>query len=601
MPSSTIRSRTLRQIALPSAGLLLLLALLAGAAAPPPALAQGLALDTQLLTSDLVRPLAMVSANDGTGRLFIVQQTGEIVIWNGVSLEATPFLDLSDEVICCGERGLLGLAFHPDYASNGELFVNYTRDLPDEPLQTVVARYTVSVDPDVVDESSEEILLVFDQLANNHNGGDLAFGPDGYLYVASGDGGGGGDPGENGQDLSTLLGKILRIDVDSTPDPGLDYTIPPDNPFVGVAGAREEIWSYGLRNPFRFSFDRKTGDLWIGDVGQVSWEEVDFQPASSPGGENYGWDCREGAHDYDDPNGDMNAGCTGSGYTDPVLEYPHGNVGNGPRCSVTGGFRYRGDAEPRLRGVYLYADFCSGEVLGTVPRCDGAWESRVVLDTAFHVTGFGQDAAGELYVTDRVDSADPDSEVYRLVLAAGSGGPDLQLSSGSLDFGEVEVGDTVDLPFTLTNVNGGPEAVAVATRTLSDTGLFSLDVGGGSKPCFAAGRPCLSPAGHCTLAVRLQAGSTGAVSETLTFEGNFEPAIIALTANVVPCASEVDLDLTSTTVTGTETHRACDTLTAGPEVTVANGGDLTLQAGTRIVLRDGFSVASGGSLVLEIF
>ena len=590
MLSPAIRSRL--STLLPAALVLVFGSLLATAAG-----AQGLALDTVEVVDQLVRPLGVVDAGDGSGRLFVVEQHGPIRIWNGVSLEATPFLDLAAAVTCCGEQGVLGLAFHPDYETNGRFFVLYTRDDGGQ-LQSVLARFEVSgTDPDIADPASEAVLLAIDQPAGNHNGGQLHFGPDGYLYVASGDGGGGGDPSETGQDLSTLLGKILRLDVDAPPDPGLAYAFPADNPFVGVAGARGEIWAYGLRNPWRFSFDRGTGDLWIGDVGQAVWEEVDLQPAASAGGENYGWDCREGAHDFDDTNGDLNAECTGAGYTDPVLEYQQA----GGRCSITGGFRYRGSAHPRLRSVYLYADFCTGEVFGTVPRCDGAWESRVLLDTPFNVTTFGEDAAGELYLTERVGTSGPDSKVHRLVLAAGSGGPDLAPSTATLDFGTVEVGDTVALPFGLSNANAGPAAAAVTGWTLSDPARFSLDPRGGADPCRSGGRPCLSPGGDCTQAVGLQADTAGSLSETLVFEGNFETETIALVAEVVPCASAVDLDLTATTVTGTETHRACDTLTAGPDVTVADGGDLTLSAGTLVVLRDGFSVAAGGRLTLEVF
>lgn len=570
---------------------------------PGAAGAQGLALDTQLVTGGLVRPLGIVDPGDGSGRLFAVQQTGEVRIWNGTSVEAAPFLDLSAQVVAEGERGLLGLAFHPDFAANGELFVNYTRDSGGQ-LQTVVSRFRVSAaDPDLAEPASEEVLLVIDQPAPNHNGGDLAFGPDGYLYVPLGDGGGGGDPLENGQDLSTLLGSLLRIDVDSTPDPGLPYAIPADNPFVGVPGARGEIWAYGLRNPFRVSFDRDTGDLWIGDVGQKVFEEVDLQPASSAGGENYGWDCREGFEAYDDLNGDGNATCTGAGYTDPVLAYAHADAAGGFRCSVTGGYRYRGDLYPRLRGVYLYADFCSGEVFGTVPRCDGAWESRVLLDTELRITTFGEDAAGELYLTDRANTDAAESEVHRLVLAAGSGGPDLAPSTGTLDFGTVEVGDTVTLPLSLANANAGPEAAAVTTRTVSDPARFAVDPRGGSTPCGAGGRPCLPAGASCSLGVELQGDGPGALSETLTFEGNFATETVTLTANVVPCSSDVDLTVTGLTVADGEsaTRRACDTLTAGPGVTVQAGGHLTLRAGTRIVLGDGFEVATGGALVLEVF
>ena len=594
-----------RSPAVPPAGVLAAVLLLA--TIPLPALGQGLALDTSLLTGGLVRPLGIVDPGDGSGRLFLVQQTGQIQIWNGTSLEATPFLDLSGQVTCCGEAGLLGLVFHPDYLVNGELFVNYTRTEVGQ-LQTVISRFTVSPsDPDLADPGSEEILLTIDQPFANHNAGDLAFGPDGYLYVPAGDGGSGGDPQENGQDLGELLGKVLRIDIDSSPDPGLEYAIPPDNPFVGQAGVRGEIWAYGLRNPFRVSFDRSTGDFWIADVGQGVWEEIDFQPAAGPtsggGGENYGWDCREGAHDFNDTNGDQNTTCTGSGYTDPILEYAHGNTGGGFRCSVTGGYRYRGDLYPRLRGVYLYADFCSGEVWGTVPRCDGAWQSRVILDTTFNVTAFGQDAAGELYLTDREDTAVAESEVYHLILAAGSGGPDLLPSAALLDFGTVEVGDTVSLLLTLENDNLGPEAAAVSARVLSDPGQLALNVQAGPAPCHGGGFPCLSPGASCTMAVKLKPASTGALAETLTFDGNFDLEVVALEADVVPCSSDVNLTVSNLTVANgqSETRRACDTLTAGPAVTVEAGGDLTLRAGTRIALGDGFAVESGGSLTLEVF
>ncbi|MFW6175670.1 MAG: PQQ-dependent sugar dehydrogenase, partial [Acidobacteriota bacterium] len=563
----------------------------------------GLALDAVELAGGLVRPTDVADPGDGSGRLFLVQQTGEILVWNGTSLEATPFLDLSGEVVDEGERGLLGLVFHPDYATNGLFFVNYTREREvDEQLQTVVARYEVSkLDPDVADPGSDVEVLVVDQPEDNHNAGDLAFGPDGFLYVPLGDGGGGGDPEENGQDLSTLLGSVLRIDPAVEDDPDSPYAVPPDNPFVGQAGARDEIWAYGLRNPFRISFDRGTGDLWIGDVGQNRWEEVDLQPASSSGGENYGWDCREGAHDFDDDNGDNNEDCPAGGFTDPVLEY----FQEDGRCSVTGGFRYRGDAFPRLRGVYLYADFCTGEVFGTVPRCDGAWESRVLLDAPFNVTTFGEDAAGELYVSEYVggNPAPPDSKVHRLVPAAGSGGPDLAPQPISLDFGEVEVGDTVRLLLTLENDNPGPEAASVAERTLSAPGRFTLDPAAGPAPCRSGARPCLPPEASCTLAVELQAETTGTLSETLTFQGNFLEEVVTLEADVKPCEDKVNDTVTDLTVSDgeTETHRACDTLTAGPDVTVEDGGALTLGAGTRVVLEDGFDVESGGSVVLEVF
>ncbi len=568
----------------------------------PEARAQGLALDTVEIAGSLVRPVGIVPPGDGSGRLFLVQQTGQILIYDGVSVQATPFLDLSAKVACCGEEGLLGLAFHPGYPGDDSFFVDYTRTEADTgQLQTVVARYHVSAgDPDLADAGSEEILLTVDQPFANHNAGQLAFGPDGYLYVALGDGGSGGDPNENGQDPGTLLGTILRLDVDGT-DPPLAYAIPPDNPFVGVSGARGEVWDYGLRNPFRFSFDRMTGDLWIADVGQNLWEEIDLEPAAGPGGRNYGWDCREGFHAYTDTNGDHNSTCTSTGYTDPILEYGH----DAGRCSVTGGFRYRGTAEPRLQGVYVFADFCTGELFGTVPRCDGAWQSEPLLDPPFSVTSFGEDEAGELYLTEYHGDGTAASKVHRLVLAAGSGGPDLQVAPASHDFGSVEVGDTVELAVTLTNANAGPEAAAVTSAVLAGPSAVALDPQGdplGAAPACPSLAPCLPPGASCGMTVRVHADATGNLASSLDFGGNFLPEHTTLSGQAVACASDVNLTLSNQTVSDAPPpFRACDTLTAGPEFVVASGGDVTFQAGTRIVLASGFRVLFGGHFVAQIF
>ncbi len=278
---------------------------------PSTAVAQGLALELEPVVGGLTRPLGVVDPGDGSGRLFIVQQTGEVLIFNGTALEPAPFLDVSGDIACCGERGLLGFAFHPQYAANGLLYVNFTDPAGD----TRVVEYQVSAgDPDVADPASARVLLTVDQPDpyTNHNGGNLQFGPDGYLYVGLGDGGGGGDPEENGQDPTTLLGSILRIDVDST-DPPLEYGIPADNPFVGDPTARDEIWVYGLRNPWRFSFDRRTGDLFIGDVGQgVSRRSTCSR--RQPGGENFGWDVMEGAC-YERPRATPPAWCCRSSST----------------------------------------------------------------------------------------------------------------------------------------------------------------------------------------------------------------------------------------------------------------------------------------------
>jgi glucose/arabinose dehydrogenase len=338
----------------------------------------------RLVAGGLQAPLFVTGAGDGSGRLFVVEQAGRIRIVQRGRLLPTPFLDISPHVVSGGEQGLLGLAFRPDYRNDGRFYVDYTDRLGD----TVVAQYRVdSSDPNRADPSSAKVILHVDQPFANHNGGDIAFGPDGDLYVALGDGGSEGDPGGNGQNLGTLLGKLLRIDVDHL-SAGKAYGIPPDNPFVGRAGARPEIWAYGLRNPWRFSFDRVTHDLWIGDVGQDSWEEVDHAAAGG-GGQNYGWNVMEGPSCFK-PMFD----CDRSGLTLPVAAYRH-TEGN---CTVIGGYAYRGQEFPALRGGYLYGDYCSGRIwvldAGAVhPR------SVLGLDTNFLLSSFGQDDRGELYVT----------------------------------------------------------------------------------------------------------------------------------------------------------------------------------------------------------
>jgi glucose/arabinose dehydrogenase len=334
---------------------------------------------TQLVTG-LNQPTTI--ANAGDLRLFITLQPGRIVIYNGgTSVETVPFLDVSSLVSCCDERGLLGLAFHPHYHDNGFFFVDYTNTNGD----TVIARYKVSAaDPNRADPASAKILLTIAQPFANHNGGELQFGPDGYLYIGMGDGGNAGDPGNRAQNLGELLGKILRIDVDN----GSPYGIPPSNPFVNRSGARPEIWAYGLRNPWRFSFDRANGDLWIADVGQGQWEEVDYQPVTSIGGENYGWRKMEGNHCFN-----PSTNCRDSTQTLPIAEYDH----NANRCSITGGYRYRGTRSSKLAGTYLYADWCSGTIWGL---SDPNATPRVVAQTTLHITTFGEDVNGELFLAD---------------------------------------------------------------------------------------------------------------------------------------------------------------------------------------------------------
>jgi glucose/arabinose dehydrogenase len=337
-----------------------------------------------VVASGLDTPVFVTHAGDGSGRLFVIEQGGRIRIVANGALAAAPFLDISSRVLAGGERGLLGLAFHPDYPRNGRYFVNYTRR-PDG--ATVIAEYRVSADAGV-SGGDERVLLVIEQPYANHNGGMIAFGADRFLYIGMGDGGSGGDPQNRAQNRQQLLGKMLRIDVQRTP-----YGIPPDNPFVG-GGGRPEIWALGLRNPWRFSFDRQTHELWAGDVGQNAWEEIDVIRR----GGNYGWRLMEGAHCY------TPSSCDRQGLELPVAEYAH-DTG---RCSVTGGYVYRGAAIPRLAGMYVYGDYCSGEIFGLRGST-----RRVVLDTSLAISSFGEDEAGEVYVVDYRGGA-----VYRLIAGA---------------------------------------------------------------------------------------------------------------------------------------------------------------------------------------
>jgi glucose/arabinose dehydrogenase len=327
-------------------------------------------------------PLLVTSAGDGSGRLFVVEQGGRIRVLRDGRPNPEPFLDISSLVIAGGEQGLLGLAFHPEFASNGRFFVNYT----DTNGDTVVAEYRAPGGSNRADPGSARVLLRLDQPYSNHNGGDVVFGPDGYLYIGMGDGGSGGDPHGNGQRLNTLLGKLLRIDVDR----GRPYGIPEDNPFVERSGARPEIWAYGLRNPWRFTFDRETDDLWIGDVGQGELEEIDLARAGRRGGINYGWNVMEGTQCFSPPDG-----CDPEGLVRPVAVYP-----TGLGCAVVGGHVYRGARFPALQGGYFFADFCAGVIFALDASRQGHREPVVLLDTDHAISSFGEDEQGELYVTD---------------------------------------------------------------------------------------------------------------------------------------------------------------------------------------------------------
>jgi glucose/arabinose dehydrogenase len=354
----------------------------------------------EAIASGLHAPAGITNAGDGSGRLFINEQGGRIrVVEPDGSLREADFVNLSDRVLAGGERGLLGVAFHPDFASNGRLFVHYTR-APDG--ATVISELTTSPDHETASAASERILLVHEQPFANHNGGEIAFGPDGYLYIGLGDGGSQSDPSGNGQSRQTLLAKLLRIDVDTPPAANRQYAIPDTNPYApgGLApgAGLPEIWAYGLRNPWRFSFDRKTADLYIGDVGGGLWEEIDRQPAGSTGGENYGWNIFEGTA--------CSSGCDSITSVPPIAEYGHAK-----ECSVTGGYVYRGTRQPAMLGTYLFADYCSGRIW-TLPSSGGLVPRRLA-ETGLQISSFGEDEDGEVYLLDIAGGG-----VYR-VLAGG--------------------------------------------------------------------------------------------------------------------------------------------------------------------------------------
>jgi glucose/arabinose dehydrogenase len=342
-----------------------------------------------LRVSGLSKPVFLTSADDGTSRLFIVEQSGRIKVLKGTRVLSTPFLSLAGSVSGGFEQGLLGLAFHPNYETNRKLYVNFTN----RSGNTVIREYRASVsNPNVVDTSTSRRILKIDQPYDNHNGGMMAFGRDGYLYIGLGDGGSSGDPGNRAQSINTLLGKMLRIDVNGTTS-ARAYRIPKSNPYVGRSGLNE-IWQTGLRNPWRWSFDRSNGNLWIGDVGQGSWEEVDraTRTSSGPGrGINWGWRVMEGAHCFA-----PSSGCNASGKTLPIAEYSHA----GSRCSVTGGYVYRGSAIPALVGGYVFGDYCTGEIWVIPAAASAPATPALLLDTNLAITSFGENRNGELFVVD---------------------------------------------------------------------------------------------------------------------------------------------------------------------------------------------------------
>ncbi|BCX04577.1 MAG: glucose dehydrogenase [Candidatus Roseilinea sp.] len=346
----------------------------------------------QMIADGLESPTYLTHAGDGSGLLYITEQPGRVRVWRDGQLLPTPFLDLTEHVGDRGnEQGLLSIAFSPDFAQSRRFFVNYT----DTGGDTVISGFIANADGLTADPSSEWVVMRIEQPYANHNGGLIKFGPDGMLYIGMGDGGAAGDPQNFAQNMRSLLGKMLRIDVSQSSE-AEPYRVPADNPRLGD-GVRPEIWASGLRNPWRFSFDRVTGDMFIADVGQNAFEEINFQPANQ-GGQNYGWKFREGFAPYAGDPGTL-------ALTDPIHQYAHREGG----CSVTGGYVYRGSALPALVGAYIYGDFCSGLIWTLRPNGNGEWQNDVLFSTPYNISSFGEDESGELYVLDR------NGGVYKLI------------------------------------------------------------------------------------------------------------------------------------------------------------------------------------------
>ena len=481
--------------------------LLALAAAPLPAAQPDLAdLHFVEVFRGVANATSITHAGDGSGRLFVTEQIGRVLIHDGESLLNTPFLDIRTRIRAGGERGLLSVAFHPSYATNDYFFVNYT----DLNGNTIVSRFKVSDDSNVADPNSETIFYEATQPRRNHNGGQIQFGPDGYLYIGMGDGGGAGDPPNLAQNLGSPLGKMLRVDIDGD----APAVAPASNPFQENESALPEIWAYGLRNPWRFSFDRLTGDIFIADVGQNSVEEISFQPASSTGGENYGWRLMEGSRCFN-PTTDCNDGSL----VLPVVEYE--NLGGHCGGSVTGGYRYRGAQFPQLSGVYFFADYCTGDFYGAVEEND-VWTKLGPRETALSIRTFGEDEGGEIYFADA-------SVVYRIEATQ----PPPQISAGGVvSAATFQVGSGLS-PGSLAAAFGvglaGSTAVAEAYPLPTDLGGGSMTFNG-----TVAVPQVFASAGRRNFQVPWELGGLSEASLTVTVGEETSPAVAVPLAKVNP-------------------------------------------------------------------
>ncbi len=470
-------------------------------------------------------PVEIAQARDGSQRLFVVEQAGKIRIIKGGTVLATPFIDLGpaglDVIVSGGERGLLGIAFHRQYATNRQFYVNYTRKSDGA---TVIARYRASAgNLDVADPASGTILLTIAQPEANHNGGALKFGPDGYLYIGMGDGGGGNDQHGtigNGQNTTALLGKILRIDVDN--GGANPYAIPPGNPYASGVGGMREIFALGVRNPWRMSFDRITGDFWFGDVGQGAVEEVDMLPAGTGAGTNFGWRIMEGTSCTGLASPPIP--CNAASLTLPVVEYTHA-LG----CSVTGGYVYRGTAVPTLIGQYLYGDYCTGRIWAAQRLGAGPWTSTPLGETGYAISTFGEDEAGELYFANYASG-----DIYQFADSAANT-PLLVVPAGPLAFGNVALGgSSAAQVFTITNGGGG----TLSVTSLTPGGLNPAEF---SRTGTCAGGSMLAAAQSCTVSYVFTPAQLGGRSADLTIATNAGNRTMSLTGTGIAAFDIVDV------------------------------------------------------------